>query len=302
LNLLIARQHSPTYLTSCLLFFSCLFALMSKESAIAMLPLTFLYLAINRTKMRTRNALLLIIPIALATILYFCLRSGMHSLTDQGIINSVSVKNSLGEIILADLAAYGFYLRKMLFPFPLNMAITNISFPVNLIVCVVLFLFMALSFWRKKELRIPLIIVLTGLAPPILALNGGLPWTPYAERYTYLPLTGGVIIMGIVLMHYGRKLPYAILVIGVLILALPTVLRITVWCDPISFWRDAVAQSPKYAPVRLLLAGELIKNGKKKEAKEELVKANNLGLSRKVDKKDYAKLMHDIEKTNPNSL
>jgi hypothetical protein len=52
----------------------------------------------------------------------------------------------------------------------------------------------------------------------------------------------------------------------------------------------------------MLLAGELIKNGKKKEAKEELVKANNVGLSRKVDKKDYARLMHDIEKTNPNSL
>jgi hypothetical protein len=225
-----------------------------------------------------------------ATLTYFVLRNGWHFAADKGLEKSMTGTGVIQNVVVNDLAAYGFYIRKMVYPFPLQIAITNISLKTNLIVFFVTLSILAYLWHKHKWIRFPVLIVLTGLLPPIFALNGSLPWTPYAERYTYMPLTGFALIAGFALIHYMRRVPLIVLTACVLFLAVPTMYRVAEWSEAVTFWRNAAARAPNFSSLRLLLAAELLNEGKYPDAVEQLNTAYSLGFRREEEKRTYNEL------------
>jgi hypothetical protein len=288
--LLIKKRDDASFFAVVFLFLTYLCALLAKESAIMLFPLALIYFFLERNRIARKNAALPLISLTAATLTYFVLRNGWHFAADKGLGKAVTGTGAIQDIFVNDLAAYGFYIGKMLYPFPLRIAITDISTGTNLIAFFVTLSILAYLWDKHKWIRFPVLIVLTGLLPPIFALNGSLPWTPYAERYTYMPLTGFALIAGFVLVNYVRKVPLILLMAGVLFLAVPTMYRVAEWSEPVTFWRNAVAGAPNFSSLRLLLAAELLNEGKYPDAVEQLHTAHSLGFRREEEKRTYNEL------------
>lgn len=260
------------------------------------LPFTILYIISSRKKLSARDSILLITALVIATSCYFYLRNGMNPLTDSGLMKVMSNKQPVLSIVVDDLAACGFYIRKMICPIPLNFAITKIPVTINLVLFGVTVPILLYLYNKQKTLIIPILVVLAGFIQPLLALNGRMSWTPYAERYIYISMTGFSILVGFSLIHYARKLPFAVLLAGVLLISIPTIYRVAEWADPVRFWQSTVLKTPDLATVRLLLAKELINNGRYEEAESQLFSAKSIGLRREVDRITYGEFLAALEK------
>jgi hypothetical protein len=273
------RRFDPW--TGVFIFVAFLCSLMSKEASLFLIVLAPLWVYLERDSDHSRNALAASIPLFFAVFVYLALRQGLPASPDPA---ATSTPASLGRplsFIVEGAAAYGFYLRKLVYPFPLSIAITEIS--TNL--CAVVFLLaiaVSVPLWLKsKVLRAPLCFLALSLIPPIGAMYLSLPWTPYAERYLYLPSVAFSLCAAFMCAEFTGLIPRSILVVCVLLFAVLTAHRVMLWTKPIPFWRDAVAKSPRFGTVRLLLSASYLQEGRYREAEESLREARRLGLFRK---------------------
>jgi hypothetical protein len=81
-----------------------------------------------------------------------------------------------------------------------------------------------------------------------------------------------------------------------LLIAVPTIQRVAIWADPVTFWKDCIAKTPPFGKVRLLLAAELINAGEYSEAETQLDKAFVLGLPRDIDKEAFRELQSAVKR------
>ena len=136
--------------------------------------------------------------------------------------------------------------------------------------------------WKKESsLRFPLSFLALSLVPLLGVLFLSFAWTPYAERYLYIPSVAFALCCGILLRRYREKVPLFIAAICIALLAIPTAYRVSQWTKPIPFWQDAVAKSPRFGTVRLPLAAVYLEAGRNADAERSLRQADNLGLPRK---------------------
>lgn len=295
LILLLKKERNPDILAMAGLFFMFLFSLFAKEASFGLLLAVPLYLVFKKdaTNIPLRNKVLLTAPLFFSTVVYLFLRSGKIGVVDTGIGKVLTGLQQATPLSISDFVlAYGYYLGKLIYPFPLNFAIVEINPQLSL---AALFIFIPICialFLRDQNIRLPILIFITGIFAPILALLAKLPWTPYAERYLYVPMAGFSIFAAIVLITYLSRIYYSVLVTLVLLLAIPTINRVNVWTAPVSFWQDATVKSPNFHRAHIGYAASLIEAARYSEAEYHLNKAAALGFDKDFLWLNYAALYY----------
>ena len=145
------------------------------------------------------------------------------------------------------LRAFAFYIRKIFWPFPLNFAIIEVD-PLYELLAIPLLLGCLYLLWKRRPLGALLLTGLFLIIPSFLLAFNQIAWTPYAERYLYVPCA--FIIPGLLLVAHKiiptqyTKISSALLVILVLGAGSATFARTLIWSNNLAFWEDTTQKSP----------------------------------------------------------
>jgi len=260
--LYIRSGQNGSWQLSSLSMLAFILALLTKETAVGLVPLFVLYDYLSQPKTLTReNAIRWLIP-ALILGIYFWMRNTGISTPSGGIVVQELIPF---EAVLGMITVLSFYLKLMLFPYPLHPFIiaftaSSLFLKFAVVVCVALAGF---SIWalirREVVLSFGLFWALIFLGPAVLAGVFGISITPLAERYVYIPSVGFLIAsVGWLLQGLERiavaaeKQKIKVWVTACLIVI--TIVgvwgreswsRNAVWRSPVTFWEAAVAASPE---------------------------------------------------------
>lgn len=262
-------------LSATLLLFAA--ALLTKESALAFGAVAIL-LALSwpgdTTKRQRLKAFgILITPVLSLVILALVFRSGT-----SGLGRFISSTNFQVEGAWEALIALGFYVRKLLVPFPLNYAISSVH-PMNGLLGMVLFPALWLVYRRYRLSGVFFISAVLLLTPAILVALKQITWTPFAERYLYLSTAFFALGLVGIVEAWNRIYPVALPTFIILLLCvtgLGDFQRNILWKDKLSFFQDAVAKSPDFGSVYFSLGGELMQKGAFDRAAEAFATADRL--------------------------
>ncbi len=166
--------------------------------------------------------------------------------------------------------AFGFYVKKLFAPLPLNFAIINVS-DIYFWVGVAFIIIVVVSLFRRNPVTDYLIVSLSLISSCIVVLFARAAWTPVAERYLYMSSTFFAIsITGLVFMmlkrYYKEALITAIALPVLLCAAFVTVKRNIVWQDNLSLYEDTLRKSPGFIKLQNSLAQALKEKGRLAEA------------------------------------
>lgn len=280
LVLVVEKNISPA--CAVLGVFTCLLlSLWSKESSIGFFGVVAVVWLLHCKEDGSAHRVWLLVGSGAATILYLLLRTGLHVKADAGVtkIITAGTTQSLPRILYDSCAALGFYISKIFLPFPLNFAIVSINKPISLTVAGVGILSATVLFWHRPSIRLPLLVFFVSLVPPVLALHAKLPWTPYAERYLYLPMTGVALFAGVVAAQWPRQIQFS-LVCGALLLSIPSMQRVALWTEPMAFWEDVLQKSPEFPRSYAGVAFESLERHQYDKAETLYKKSLSMGLDR----------------------
>jgi protein O-mannosyl-transferase len=201
-------------------------------------------------------------------------------------------EGGLGDHLHGVLSATGFYMKHLIFPYPLNVFIglpEMTSAIGTLYTGLGLLAFLAaagLTFWgRGARFAIGLWSVLLGLAAPLVLSMTTLVHVPVAERYLYLPSVGFVYIAAGGLFALSNRLRDRHFVVrpqAILLIAATTVLmafsyasyhRNQVWLNETALWEDAVRKSPRAALPHNRLGKDYVRAGRLEDAQREFLLA-----------------------------
>lgn len=191
--------------------------------------------------------------------------------------------SDLPHALLLSLQIFGFYLKKMLVPWPLNFAVIAISgwYAIPGVAGLLLLLLAP-----KRNIHfVCLSIGVLFLFPAVCVGALDLTWTVVAERYLYLPsaffalaLAGSAQLAVQRLPQVKRALvPVLLLVIAVF--ALATAYRTQVWRSNLALFEDTVQKTPDFGMLRNELAVALAKDKRYAEAEKQLDVASSLEIS-----------------------
>lgn len=272
------RNHFFSVLAS-LLYFA---GLLSKESAIGLMPVIFLFLIIKEKyieDIEIKKRFLLFTPYLAVTIFYIGLRFFASGYNDVGTAMITKSKEALSLItmLLTSIKIFGFYIKKLFIPIPLNFAIVEI-YKYTYISLGFILLIISMFMLKKRNIfsffflfTIPFFLI----AIPVAIYK--MAWTPYAERYLYISSFGVSAFIVLVINHFIReKIKYTLLILLVVVSGIITANRNLVWQNNLSLFEDTVRKSPNYSPARNEYGIALSKNGRNAEAEEQLRIADSL--------------------------
>ncbi|PKN13756.1 MAG: hypothetical protein CVU69_00865 [Deltaproteobacteria bacterium HGW-Deltaproteobacteria-4] len=257
------------------LFVACL----AKEVAVFILPALLWLITVYPghggwlDKLRRRWWTLLM-P-TLGIIGYFVLRH-LAIARDSG-INTALKGVTAGDYDLLDkgriaFKVYGFYLKKLFIPWPLNFAIVEISggYVLAGILLAVLLLYLI---WRADVAGAFGLMAFCVLSPALLVVFGKMTWTPLAERYLYTsialfaPLLAFLVIRlrTLVSAPLRRRCDLALALL-LLVFFATTLHRAWIWQDNLRLYQDTFAKSPDLVSIKTELASALIRKGRSAEA------------------------------------
>lgn len=265
-----------------LLSISFLCSLLAKEASFFLPLLIAFWFFQERKNIPAQNALTSLTAIALTFSLYVLLRKGLPLASDS--VQTAALAQHSAPITLAKevVTAFGFYIQKLFYPFPLNFAIVEVDTTMT-IALFFFFIVIATLLWiRETSLRFPIFFLSVSLIPPIGAMLLFTIWTPYAERYLYQPSIAFALGFTLLLSRFEKQVPRKAALFYILLLAIPTAWRVSLWTDPLLFWQDTVNKSPNFGNARLVLAWEYLQAGQYAKAENNLQVANQLDLPRKA--------------------
>lgn len=175
------------------------------------------------------------------------------------------------------LKVFGFYVKKLFLPVPLNFAIISIS---NAYVLVGIAASVGLYLITRIKTNYSLMLVAGAflVTPAILIAMVGVAWTPLAERYMYFPSVFFCIGITGLIFHYASKRDAAR--IGVLSLAIClipvttiTAQRNILWQNHLAFYKDTREKSPGFAKINNEIAISLLDKGELESA-ENYIRSN----------------------------
>lgn len=223
-------------------------ALLAKETALAaggVLLLTALLWPGGATSRQRLGALALLATPALLLVCYaVSFRSGTSALSMFLTQGDTRPWQGLKESV----TAFGFYAGKVVFPLPLNAAITGVS---GWFALPGLALF-PLLYWlrlRSKEAAILFTCAVIMTAPAVVVAVKQVAWTLYAERYLYLPLAFCALGLVAALRAAPQQLlrHLALAAAGILAFsAFFTLQRTLLWKDKLAFTLDAIEKEPGF--------------------------------------------------------
>jgi tetratricopeptide (TPR) repeat protein len=265
-------------------------ALLTKETALAfgavalLLALTWPGSATARQRFKAVG--LLFLPGVLLVTFALLFRSATSGLSRFMAGTDLQVVQNAWEAMIS----LGFYIRKLVVPFPLNFAITAVH-PMYGLLGVVLFPILWLLFRTYRLAGVFFTVSALYILPAILVAVTQIAWTPFAERYLYLPTA--FLALGLVGINesWQRRNSVAVMSILALLLcgfAICSLQRNLLWKDPLAFFQDAVAKSPEFGSVYHSLGGLLFQKGEIDQAYEAFITADRL--NQRVSMRDPIKL------------
>ncbi|MEJ5301520.1 MAG: hypothetical protein WHS38_11080 [Thermodesulforhabdaceae bacterium] len=180
--------------------------------------------------------------------------------------------HSLTELIRLGIVSYGFYLRKIFWPLPLNFFIgelpEGVLFFVFSLISLIGLLVLAVVL-RKRYSLISFFILwwLITILPHEVILLGGSAVTPVAERYLYLPSVAFAIVVAVFIMSIpATAVRWVLVLVLVVFYGVVTFHRTMIWTDGEKLWGDTVRKSPDFALPYQWYGNALYEKGKVQEA------------------------------------
>jgi len=266
------------------LFLLC--GVMAKETALLFVPASFLIIAVWRRlhpdaaaeRARAQQRLLgfLYLGICLLVVAVFAVRSGAHNSVAKFFGGHVGHP---GDSFLLLLSVLGFYLKKLIVPWPLNFAIFSVS-PWYALPGAVSLVALVLAPKRNPWF----LLCCTGFLFLLPALGVALcevAWAVAAERYLYIPCAFfSLAAAGYLQSLAGRVVPQraGLFLAGATLAAVAcaTVQRTGVWQSNLALFEDTIAKTPGYGVLHNELAVALATEGRLVEARRELDLASSL--------------------------
>ncbi len=258
---------------------------MCKEMTIFIVPAAAIIILFWRVPEKERNSithrvkqcLILFSPIMTGLIIYGISRWTKHQEHDLGLNWLLSRDFDLLNTARISIKVFGFYVKKLFLPLPLNFTIVSISNAYLLVGFGALAGVYGLSKFRSNSALL-LIASAVMIIPAILVTLVGVAWTPLAERYLYLPSVFFCIgITGLLFeCAAARNAARPALMIMVLCLVPATVAtaqRNIIWQDQLALYKDSKKKSPDFKKINNEIAISLLYRGKL-DAAEQYIKEN----------------------------
>lgn len=274
------RRSSSWVLLSAGLF-AC--AIMSKEVMVFFFPPACLLLwhAAGSSRASLRMVATFALPYLILAVVFVVLRLLLVQSSALGIDDLLAKWHyDLFNTLRVTFKVFGFYVKKLFVPVPLNFTIRQVSdlyVPFGLGVGVVSVWFLV----RHYRKFFPFAVAFWLTAPAILIALTSIAWTPLAERYIYLPSAFVAAGIAPLLIHLGRVLGPKV---GLLLLAIlmasaasVTAQRTLVWQDNHLLYADTLRKNPDFAAARNELGIALIEKGQTNEAEKVLREAIDSG-------------------------
>ncbi|MBN2644312.1 MAG: hypothetical protein JXR59_02440 [Desulfuromonadaceae bacterium] len=180
------------------------------------------------------------------------------------------------------LGAFGFYVKKMFFPYPLNFAILEID-PLYELFAVPIVLGLLFLFVKRSNPGSFMLTSAALISPAFPIAFGQIAWTPYAERYVYIALGFSIpaTIFYVQMIKISRRAVVTFLFVLIIMYAITTFLRSFQWRTNETLWADTVSKSPLSEMAWNNYGIAQAKNGKYSEAEKIFSRAAL------VDKRDF---------------
>lgn len=184
-------------------------------------------------------------------LVFFGLRSLAYTSSSSRISMTLQFMfNDLYHTLFVFLRAFGFYLKKLYWPFPLNLAILEVD-PLYELLAIPLVL---LCFWiaSRRTLTSGTFIAGIFLIMPALPIAfNQIAWTPYAERYVYIA-SAFIIISSVFFLreyvnncHYPTAIKFGIISL-LIFMGIATFQRNMVMQTNLTRFKDMVKKSPDF--------------------------------------------------------
>jgi tetratricopeptide (TPR) repeat protein len=254
------------------------------------------------------RTLAILLVVTCAGALFFLLRAKAFATNQSnvGLTIQYVINNPIYSLQVAA-RAFGFYLKKLAWPFPLNFTILEVD-PLYELLAVPLLLISLWIVWQRSFLAALYVTGLGLLAPAFLIAYGQIAWTPFAERYLYMPAAFIVLAASHAMARLCRKqLPRwrseahrlvgdsggdptplsfwkvpcssaflaKLMVVFMLPLAMVgSFLRVLDWQTNLALYRDTAQKNPGIAEVRAQYGIALFHTGELAAAERELAMAS----------------------------
>jgi len=222
---------------------------------------------------------------------YFIIRVGDRLLATKKVTGIPSTGSSIDleylvKIFINPIIGLGFYLKKMLIPWPLNFHISHVA-KVPYFIVGLGFLFLLLYGTRQKRWEsLWGWIFLSALLPVLLLAARPFSWTAVAERYSYLASAVFAIFVAILYAKYlaqrSFSLRWAVRMLPLVVLlafSVSTVARASIWQSNERLMGDTYRKSPNDGWVNYSYGVMLGKAGKLAEAEIHWQKSFDLGFT-----------------------
>ena len=275
--ILIFRSNLPV--KPLLVMIPVLLGLFSKENTIAVIPIILVMVFCStcpasgfKTALKSLIPWTLLFTVTVMVYLFFRFQDlpDIPSLTLQEPLKSTlsgagaEVTTAHASTLYTLMAATGFYLKKLLIPWPLSLAISAINvqfyFFVSAIVAMACTLLVIL---KKYALPIRIVVLIISFSPALPVAVTGIAWMPLAERYLYLSLALFCFFAGELMISSVKKYPDAKRIITlfaaavILTLAVTTAMRVNVWQNELTLWKDTWEKNPDNGKVLFMYGNTL---------------------------------------------
>ncbi len=255
----------------------CMVGALAKETALFCLPAGFLLACANDARLRGAftakspsalavRASWMVAPFILAGAAYLSVRLATLAHVTRNIAaaegggTTGSGVISVFRLARGALATYGFYIKKLFLPLPLNFAITGIHPAYLWLGLAVVALVIYCIVHRSDSIAVQMMLAaLLVMASAFVISRARIAWTPYAERYLYLPsvfFAFGVVDAGHrFCARYATPRTGIIAAFGVLsLMAAVTAQRATIWQSNLTLYQDTIRKSPDFGCISNELA------------------------------------------------
>jgi len=233
--------------------------MLAKETAIMFIPAALLLanywplMPQDVCRYRTWRARFIYLPFVIST----CLISSLLILVcvKRGGNNAISMIFEGGtNILIRVFEAFGFYVKKIFLPLPLNVAIVDVD-PFYAIVGIIALSVLVVTIRRSGIPGIFFAIAALFTLPALVVAATPIAWTPYGERYLYIPSAFAVIgcleLSHRYLVRWNAVKWFVPVVSMIIIMAsIATVQRGMLWGDNLTLIEDIIAKSPNFGVVR----------------------------------------------------
>ena len=270
--------------------FCLVLGIMSKEIMLFFYPvgcsLLFFWPTLNAPPKSERNQrlkflLLFSLPFLAGGILYLVFRVLLFSQNDHGADHLSQFSQYVSwKMVTSTFKIYGFYIKKLFFPLPLNFAITQIS-SYYIWVGVGAFFVTLFLLIKRSIVSVFFLVAFYLITPAIIIGIAGVTWTPIAERYIYLSSAFWSIGLATLLFRFinlGRMQTVVISLVSTFLLfgsAFITSNRNIQWQENINLYADTIKKNSDFTAINNEYAIALIDAGQFAEAEKQLMDGIN---------------------------